>query len=240
MKFLVDYSATEQAALRTEICPDASDDQVNYFLRVCTARGVDPFSNLLYMQRRFNSKTNKWKCTINPTVDGSRASAARTGHYAGSDEPEYDAETSDHPEWCRVTVYRMIKGERCAFTAKCRWKEFCPAPPGDFQWKTKAYHMLAKVTEVQALRKAFPESVPAANEDDYEDQIDTPNTPPIQDPAQARLLVEWSNAVKAFEALKKKESDLFSYLKIQNKEQLVTEHLDQLRHWYEELTHDGD
>lgn len=224
-------SKSSQAALRTEICPDASDDQINYFLRVCHTRKVDPFSGLLYMQRRFISKTGKWKCSVSPTVDGSRAAAARTGEYAGSDEPEFDSEENDHPNWCRVTVYKMVNTERCAFTAKCRWKEFCPTAPNDFQWKSKPYHMLAKVTEVQALRKAFPESIPLAiGEDDHPSESEETKTT-----SEANsLAIEWSNAVKAFAPHKKSEVDMLGYLKI-TKDQLTQEHMDQLRTWYEDL-----
>lgn len=237
MKSLADYTKSEQAALRTEICTDASDDQINYFLRVCEAKAVDPFSGLLYMQRRLVSKTGKWKCSIQPTVDGSRAAAARTGLYAGSDEPEVDNEDADHPTWCRVTVYRMVKGERCAYTAKCRWREFVPQAPNDFQWKARPYHMLAKVTEVQALRKAFPESVPAVGEDDYDDEVETDDKAKDKDQAEkARLAVEWSNAVKAFQAVKKTEADMLDKLGVLTKDKVTLEHMEQLRTWYEELT----
>ncbi len=237
MKFLADFSLSEQNALKTEICTDATEDQINYFLRVCSARGVDPFSGLLYMQRRFNSKTQKWKCSISPTVDGSRAAASRTGFYAGSDEPEFDSEDADTPKWCRVTVYRMIKNERCAYTAKCRWKEFVPGAPNDFQWKAKPYHMLSKVTEVQALRKAFPESVPASGEDDYEPEIETGTTVEAQTPdqqAKARVAVEWANAVRAFSSLGQKEADLLGYLN-KTREQIGEDDMEALRLHYENL-----
>lgn len=245
MKFLADYSAPEQAALRTEICPDASDDQVNYFLRVCEARSIDPFSGLLYMQRRFNKQANKWKCSVQPTVDGSRAAAARTGEYAGSDEPEFDdtSEIADFPKWCRVTVYRMIDKEKCAFTAKCRYREFVPQAPNDFQWKGKPFHMLGKVTEVQALRKAFPEHVAAAGEDDYdtETEAEPAKAGPTPDQnAKARLAVEWNNAVAAFAELGKKDIDLLAYLGkvtggLVTREQFDDEHANTLRLWYDEL-----
>jgi phage recombination protein Bet len=240
MKLLAEYSKTEQSALKTEICPEASDDQINYFLRVCEARGVDPFSGLLYMQRRLSK--GKYKCSVQPTVDGSRAAAARTGFYAGSDEPEFDTEDAEHPNWCRVVVYRKVKGERFAFTAKCRWREFVPSAPNDFQWKAKPYHMLSKCCEVQALRKAFPECVPATGEDDYEDEIEAqPNEEQSPDQVnKAKLAIEWAKALQAFTAFNKKEADLLAHLGkvtgiLMTKELLTSDHMDMLRDWYEEL-----
>lgn len=234
MKFIADYSAAEQHALRNEVCPDFSDPQVDYFLRVCHAKNIDPFSGLLYAQKRRNTKTGKDKIGVSPTIDGSRAAASRTGFYAGSDEPIFDAETEKNPKWCKVTVYRMVKGEKCAYTAKCRWEEFKPSPPNDFQWNSKPYHMLAKVTEMQALRKAFPELVSGAGEDDYEEETEQTEQLPKKDPT---ISIEWQKAVQAFFSLKKTEADLLDYLKVA-KEDVTSDHIEMLRSWYEELTRD--
>ncbi len=236
MKFLADYSPSDQASLRNEICPDAHDGQIDYFLRVCHAKNIDPFSGLLYMQLRKNTKTLKVKAGVQPTVDGSRAAAARSDAYAGSDEPEFDSETNPAPVWCRVTVYRMVKGTRCAFTAKCRYAEFVPQAPNDFQWRSKPYHMLAKVTEVQALRKAFPETVSASGEDDYEAETEGTNAAQeAKDPEKAKMAVEWNNAINAFKDVGKKEADLLAKLSVA-RENVTLEHMDTLRVWYEELT----
>lgn len=240
MKFIVEYSIAEQHALRNEICPNANDDQINYFLRVCDAKSVDPFSGLLYMQLR--TSRGKTKAGVSPTIDGARAAAARTGSYAGSDEPEYDSDDAKNPRWCRVTVYRMVKDERCAFTAKVRWEEYKPSPPNDFQWNTKPYHMLGKCAEMLALRKGFPELASGAGEDDYEVESEDASAQLAQaDQAdKARLAVEWTNATKAFAELGKKEVDLLAYLgKVTNgvvtRDQFNLEHADMLRDWYDDL-----
>ena len=131
----------------------------------------------------------------------------------------------------------MIKSERHAYTAKCRWREFVPSPPNDFQWKSKPYHMLSKVTEVQALRKAFPEHVSASGEDDYDDEA-TPTSAAAPDPEKAQLAVEWSNAVKAFADLppehRKTEADLLAHLQVA-RDGLELGHMEWLRTWYDEL-----
>lgn len=243
MKALKDYSPAEQLALKTQICPECNEDEINYFLRVCAAKDVDPFAGLMYVQKRKNNKTGKDKVTVNPTVDGSRASAARSEAYAGSDEPEFDSETNDVPVWCKVTVYRMVNNVRCAFTAKCRWKEFVPQAPNDFQWRAKPYHMLAKCTEVQALRKAFPELVSAAGEDEYEPETEgeTPEQTAEREAQErarvekSRLKLEWANAVKAFVPHGKSENDLLVHLSLSSVDQVTRDHMTTLRSWYEEL-----
>lgn len=238
MKLLAEYSAAEQHALRNEVCPEADDNQINYFLRVCHAKGVDPFSGLLYMQLRRNSKTGKTKAAVSATIDGARSAASRTGKYAGSDEPEYDSEESKTPKWCRVTVYRMVGDAKCAYSAKCRWDEFVPAAPNDFQWRGKPYHMLGKVTEMQALRKAFPELVSGAGEDDYEVEVE--DAPAAEKEAPKVSPVEWMNAVNAFAKLAKSSTDLLAHVKKEAITDLTPEDMDTLRAWYDELTREKD
>lgn len=236
MKFFADYSKSEQSALATEICRDAPPEKIDYYLRVCAAWELDPFSGLLYLQKRTSQGKDKW--SVIPTVDGSRLRAAKSGSYAGSDEPEFDSEDGPTPKWCRVTVWRVVKGERFGFTAKCRWAEFKPAAPNDFQWKAKPYHMLAKCTEVQALRKAFPESVPASGEDE-EDVVINEDAAPAKEQvdmaARAALAVQFTNAVAAFKSLGKSEADILAWLKLSDKSLVTAENLESLRTWYEEL-----
>jgi hypothetical protein len=75
--------------------------------------------------------------------------------------------TITYPEWCKVTVYRMVGGSRVAFTALERWKENYATKSARSQepnamWKKRPYGQLAKCAEAQALRKAFPDAVGAA------------------------------------------------------------------------------
>lgn len=235
MKLVSEHSPAEQKALRDNVCPASTDDQINYFLRVCEAKRVDPFSGLLYLQKR--SSKGVVKLSVNPTIDCSRAAAARSGAYAGSDEPEYDSEENPKPKWCKVTVYRTQKGLRCAYTAKCRWDEFKPDPPNDFQWNAKPYHMLGKVTEMQALRKAFPETVSGANEDDYELEVEDADVATPEREEKGRLAVEWSNAVKAFAPYGKTEADLLLYLGVV-REKVTGDDMERLRLWFEEQRRD--
>lgn len=128
---------------------------------------------------------------IMPGIGLYRVQAARTSAYAGMDEPVFGPEKTmqvnkkitsystdaqgenrkkvewkmidfTYPEWCKVTVYRMINGVRCPFTAVEYWLENYATQGGDSEapndmWSRRARAQLAKCTEAQALRKAFPE-----------------------------------------------------------------------------------
>lgn len=234
MKKLGEYSKEEQVSLRMVICPDTVDPHIEYFLRCCDARGVDPFSNQMYLQVRNNK--GKPRPAVAMTIDGARMQASRTGEYAGSDEPEYNSEDEKFPQWCRSTVYRMVDKERCAFTSKVRWDEFKPDPPNDFQWKAKPYHMLAKVGEMQALRKAFPESV-SADSDEYADESKGAHeTKKELSAAHDISEQQWSQAVKAFADKGVASAQMLVFVKKATAQDVTNEDMDQLRAWYEEIT----
>ncbi len=236
MKTLADLSKEEQASLRDVVCQDCSDAHINYYLQVCASQSVNPFSGQLYLTVR--STKGKLRPIVASSIDGARAKASRCDGYAGSDEPEYDSEDQPTPKWCRSTVYRMVHGERCPFTSKLRWEEFKPAPPNDFQWKAKPYHMLAKCAEMASLRKAFPEAVQSGGEEEYTDESGTESVGKKAEDATSApvpLAARWANALSAFKPYSVDEKALLAYVKKSQVKDLTAEDFDTLHHWYEEL-----
>lgn len=143
---------------------------------------------------------------VMPGIGLYRINAARTGAYAGCSEPEFgpaktmavtkdvwkdgpngrrvkstvDGGTFEYPEWCRITVTRMVDGIAREFTAKEYWIENYATAGSDSDapnsmWKKRPFGQLAKCAEAQALRKAFPEAVgsqPTADEMEGKSIID--------------------------------------------------------------------
>ena len=101
--------------------------------------------------------------------------AARTSRYAGSDDALYNNGANEysvrneyalkgekdyvHPITATVTIYAMIEGVRCPFTATASWDSYVPVGTKDFMWRKMPFLMLAKCAEALALRKAFPEDL---------------------------------------------------------------------------------
>jgi len=108
---------------------------------------------------RYDGKLKREKLTIQVSIDGYRAVAADTNGYAGSDDAVF-VERDGKPIQATVTVYRIVQGVRCPFTASARFDEYVQTnnKTGQVlgQWASKPFVMLAKCAEALALRKAFP------------------------------------------------------------------------------------
>lgn len=125
-----------------------NDQQLNVFLEAAKRYNLNPIANQIYPQVR------QGRLNITTGIDGYRLVADRTGKYAGNDDPVYDNE--ERPRLATVTVYKIVGGERCAFTASARWDQYFPGEKQGFMWNKMPHLMLGKCAEALALRKAFP------------------------------------------------------------------------------------
>ena len=161
--------------IRQNFCANAPDQYVEPFLKLCEKRGLSPEASHIYLVPR-NTKDSdgnyirKWVPQV--SIDGYRLMAARTGQYAGSDEPVY-LEGDPYPTKATVTVYKVVQGVRCPFTASAYWSEYYPGEKQGTMWRKMPHVMLAKVAESAALRKAFPEDLSGMYTDAEMDQANT-------------------------------------------------------------------
>lgn len=140
--------------IKKTVAKGTTDLELELFLHACKRTGLDPLMKQIYAIKRRNNKTGQEDMSIQTGIDGYRLIADRTGHYAGSDEPQYMIAEDGWPDVATVTVYKMIGGQRCPFGASARWKEYCQESSP--MWKKMPFLMLGKCAEALALRKAFP------------------------------------------------------------------------------------
>lgn len=177
--------------LQTSLYPGAAPASIGMVLAYCHAAGLDPLQKPVHIVPMYDAKARGMRDVVMPGIGLYRIQASRTGEYAGVTEPEFGPEITEsfpdesgyegkkrtgftvtYPAWCRVTVRRRLaSGEIGEFTAKEFWKEnYATAAKESVQpnamWRRRAFGQLAKCTEAQALRKAFPElgSQPTAEE----------------------------------------------------------------------------
>jgi phage recombination protein Bet len=139
--------------VRKTVAQGASDAQLKLFLYDCQRRGVHPLDRLLH----FTLRGGKYVPIV--SIDLMRSRAAETCEYAGNDDAEFEGIAKTDSFSARVTVYRLVQGQRCAFSATARWSEYCPPSGQDTMWKKMPHTMLAKVAESLALRKGFPQQI---------------------------------------------------------------------------------
>jgi phage recombination protein Bet len=156
-------------------------------LDYCRARSLDPFKRPVNIVPMWNSQLRREVETVWPGINEVQITAARTGAYAGMDEPKWGPDVHrvfegmkkwkdddgkwkeeqvkqelTFPEWCSVTVYRMVDGQRCAFTEPVYWLE-AYATQGktnvpNAMWSKRPRGQVLKVAKAFSLRAAFPES----------------------------------------------------------------------------------
>jgi phage recombination protein Bet len=167
----------------------ATPESVVLVAQYCKARKLDPLKKPVHIVPMSvqDSKTGKyiWRDVIMPGIQELRTTAARTMELAGQEEPQFgpaikvqvnsavspdnkDARFIDVPEFCKVTIYRMVARtndpagpkERCAFTAIEYYEECCVRKKDgviNAMWQRRPHGQLAKCATAAALRSAFPE-----------------------------------------------------------------------------------
>jgi phage recombination protein Bet len=150
-----------------------SDLEMDVFMAAAHRYGLNPLANQIYPQVRKDRKTQERTMVIATGIDGYRTLADRTGAYAGNDDPVFD-EAVKKPGMATVTVYKVVGGVRCPFTATARWEQYVPQEGLDFMWRKMPHLMLGKVAEALALRKAFPAAISGLYTDAEMEQAGTP------------------------------------------------------------------
>ena len=134
-RFEIDRSGWK--AIVETIFPSASStDSVVLALAYCKARNLDIFKRPVHIVPMWDNKKKAFVETIWPGISEVRTTAFRTNQYAGADEATFGKEiertfqgkygpvTVTFPEWCQMTVYRLVGGHKCKFVGpKVLWLE---------------------------------------------------------------------------------------------------------------------
>ncbi len=148
------FSRDQVDLIKRQYARDATDDELKLFLYAAQSQGLDPLRKQIYFM-----KNKKGQVVHITSIDGYRLVAARTGEHVGTDDAIFD--NDENPSKATVTVYRLVNGVRCTFTASARWSEYYPGKELGFMWDRMPCTMLGKCAEALALRKAFPNELGA-------------------------------------------------------------------------------
>jgi phage recombination protein Bet len=170
--------------LTDSIFPSAKTaDGIALAVRYCQARGLDVLKRPVHVVPMWSKAQGREIETVWPGINEVQVTAARTGQYAGIDPPKLGPDVTRtfsgkaktdggwseisveviYPEWCEVTVYRLVNGQRWPFTETVFWEETysraggasCEVPTA--MWVKRPRGQLIKCAKAAALRAAFPE-----------------------------------------------------------------------------------
>jgi phage recombination protein Bet len=197
--------------LRSSLYPGAATASIELVLAYCTASKLDVMQKPVHIVPMYDNKSKSMRDVIMPGVNLYRVQAMRSGNCAGISEPEFGPETREvlsgqhvtFPEWCRVTVKRLLpSGQVAEFTAREYWMENYAIKGGqeksqapNAMWTKRPRGQISKCAQAQALRMAFPEIASQNTAEEMEgktiyieDASKQPEAPAIPD--------ELSNALK--------------------------------------------
>jgi hypothetical protein len=166
------------ATLRDQIAPGATDAELAFFAQVCGRLDLSPFADQIVCVGRFDKRANRTVFRHQITVAGRRALAARTGRLQGIEGPVWCGpragagelvwrdvwDDNDVAPYCaRVLVH--VAGWTVPANGTAKWSEFAQFDHSGKLlplWRSMPSHMLGKVAESMALRRAFPDVIDPA------------------------------------------------------------------------------
>lgn len=195
------WSDEQIRLIRDTVAKGATDEELAHFLYVAKKTGLDPLARqILWIKRRTRQADGSYKetATIQTSIDGFRAIADRTDHYAGQLGPLWCGRDgqwrdvwleSDPPLAAKVAVVRDDFQE--PLWAVALFTDYCQTNAKKEPvrlWGRMPSLMLAKCAEALALRKGFPQDLSGVYSTDEMDQADTVGGPPNTPPATPQAL----------------------------------------------------
>jgi phage recombination protein Bet len=149
----------------------------------CVARKLDVLKKPVHIVPVWSAALQREVETIWPGINEIQITAARTQAWAGMDSPRWgptirrvfkgsrkhkdgwkpEVIEVHYPEWCEITVYRLVGGQPRAFSEPVFWEEAYSTIGGKTSelptdmWARRPRGQLHKVAKAAALRAAFPE-----------------------------------------------------------------------------------
>lgn len=155
--FSQEYVATLRAHIGNAKGYIIEEGDLNRLLYMSEQRKLDPLLDQIHVIFRKDRDTGISKPTFQTSIDAIRLQAARTGQYAGSDDVIFSGDLDNRK--ATTTVWRIVQGIRCPFTATAYYEEYVQLYHGrpTAMWAEKPHVLLGKCVEALALRKGFPE-----------------------------------------------------------------------------------
>jgi phage recombination protein Bet len=236
-------SPQQWRVLTDAIFPNAkTPEAVMMALDYCRVRNLDPFKRPVHIVSMYSTASKRYIETVWPGINELQVTAARSGAWAGMDEPawgpnrEYELSGGGGedengqtiapktvkltvPESCTVTVYRNVGGRREAFAEPVYWLEAYArisqkSELPNSMWLKRPRGQLHKCAKAASLRAAFPEDLGSEYAAEEMEGRDTDKTgPTIQTNVSEHTEEESEFVVRAADRLEATLSNASAWLK---------------------------
>lgn len=190
------FSEEQMKLLSDHIMKGASPIELQYFGEVCKRVGLDPFKKQIHAVQRWDNTAKRMVWSYQTGIDGYVAIAHRGGLCAGIEDIKFlpEDESTPNPTKATCTVWKIVGGQRVAFTASARWSEYVQLTKEgnpNSMWRKMPYGQLGKCAKALALRMAFPEEIGGILTDvemeQADSEADNPGPKPAGRPSQFDL-----------------------------------------------------
>lgn len=164
--------------LTNSLYPGARADSVLMVIDYCRARKLDPLLkpvHIVPMQVKIGNNY-VWRDVVIPGIYMYRMIAHNTKQYLGHSRPLYGPKLEEcfgFPEWCEMTIYRAVGGNRAEFPVRVYFMEvvqFNKDGVPNARWAKAGIQMLTKCCEAAGLREGFPDELGGTHTDDEMDE----------------------------------------------------------------------
>ena len=181
------------ATLQNSLYVGSKPESIEMVIAYCNAAGFDIMQKPVHIVpisvKDPTTGNYAFRDVVMPGIGLYRIQADRSGTLAGSSEPEFGPDMTQtfidknngqvemtYPEWCKVTMKKIVGSNIVDFIAKEYWVENYATDSSrssapNAMWKKRPRGQLAKCAEAQALRKGWPEIGQAATAEEMEGKV---------------------------------------------------------------------
>ncbi len=156
---VIDYNREQIELIKDVYAKGATDAELRLFIEIARRKGLDIFSNQIYLVERYDSALGKNIKRPQTSIDGFRLIADRTGEYAPGRKAEFTHDEDGAVITATAFVQKRVQGDWFEVSSEVWFDEYKQTKKDGSMfpiWRKMPHVMLSKCAEAVTLRKAFP------------------------------------------------------------------------------------
>lgn len=181
----IDYNREQIELIKDVYAKGATDSELKLFIEIARRKGLDIFSNQIFLVKRWDSALGREVMRPQTSIDGFRLIADRTGNYAPGRKAEFVHDKNGEVLSATAFVKKRVDGEWHEVSVEVWFEEYAVTTKAgalNAFWKRMPHVMLSKCAEAVTLRKAFPADLSGLYTSDEMGSAENPPAEPAAAP----------------------------------------------------------